>query len=106
MTAKSELAKLGPLSQANPALMKQFAALDAAVMADGALPAKVKELIATAVSLTTQCQYCLEIHSERARHAGATEEELAEATWVAAVVRSGGSLMHAANHVFKGDPTT
>ena len=50
---------------------------------------KYKELIAVAVALTTQCLYCVEIHTNNAKKAGATEQELAETTLVAAALRAG-----------------
>ncbi len=62
--------------------------------ADGAIPAKYRELTAVAVALTTQCQRCIERHSQRAREAGATREELAETVFVAAAVRAGGAVVH------------
>ena len=66
MSAANELAKLGPLSKLNPDAMTAFGAFDAAAMGDGAVSKKTKELIAVAVALTTQCQYCLTIHTEMA----------------------------------------
>lgn len=61
---------------------------------DGAIPAKYRELISLAVALTTQCAYCLDVHSRAAALAGATREELAETAMIAAAVRAGGSLAH------------
>jgi AhpD family alkylhydroperoxidase len=55
-----------------------FLAFDKAALADGAIPKKYKELMAVAVALTTQCPYCIEIHADAARRAGASDEELAE----------------------------
>jgi AhpD family alkylhydroperoxidase len=48
-----------------------------------------------AVAVTTQCPYCIEIHANNARKAGATEAEIAEATIVAAALRAGGAITHA-----------
>jgi AhpD family alkylhydroperoxidase len=45
--------------------------------------------------LTTQCPYCIEIHSNNARKAGATDAELAEAGMVAAALRAGAAVTHA-----------
>ena len=45
---------------------------------------KYKELIAVGVALTTQCPYCIGIHTDGARKAGASEAELTEAAMVAA----------------------
>jgi len=59
------------------------------------LPVKYKELIAVAVALTTQCPYCIVVHSGNARRAGATDAELAEVAMVAAVLRAGATVTHA-----------
>ena len=88
------LSKLGVLEKNAEAGMKAFQALDAAALAAGAVPKKYKELIAVAVALTTQCPYCLEIHKKHAIDAGATQEELAEVTFVAAALRAGAAVVH------------
>ncbi|MBR0831905.1 carboxymuconolactone decarboxylase family protein [Bradyrhizobium manausense] len=62
---------------------------------DGLIPAKYRELISLAVALTTQCAYCLDVHTAQAAKAGATREEVAEAALIAAAVRAGGTLGHA-----------
>jgi AhpD family alkylhydroperoxidase len=62
---------------------------------DGVIAPKYRELISLAVALTTQCAYCLDVHSKAAKKAGATREELAEVAMIAAAVRAGGSLAHA-----------
>ena len=66
-----------------------------AAVAEGAIPVKYKELIAVAVALTTQCPYCIDIHSNNARKAGATEAELTEAAMVSAALRAGAAITHA-----------
>ena len=78
-----------------PEVMKAFWAFDKAAVADGVIPVKYKELIAVGVALTTQCPYCIEIHSNNARKAGATDAELAEAGMVAAALRAGAAVTHA-----------
>lgn len=90
----NNLKKLGTLGKNAEASMKAFQALDQAALADGAIPKKYKELIAVAVALTTQCPYCLEIHKKHAIDAGATEEELAEVTFVSAALRAGAAVVH------------
>ncbi|MBR1176105.1 carboxymuconolactone decarboxylase family protein [Bradyrhizobium sp. KB893862 SZCCT0404] len=62
---------------------------------DGLIPPKYRELISLAVALTTQCAYCLDVHTAQAARAGASREELAEAALIAAAVRAGGTLGHA-----------
>jgi AhpD family alkylhydroperoxidase len=88
------LTKLKKLGELAPDAFKGFMAFDEAVFKDGAIPLKYKELMAVAVAITTQCPYCIEIHSQRAKKAGVTEQELAEATLVSATLRAGGSITH------------
>src|ERR671913_1749450 len=88
------LGKFKRLGELAPDAFKAFVAFDASVMAGGVGPLKYKELIAVAVALTTQCPYCIEIHAKKARQAGATEQELAETTLVAAALRAGGAMTH------------
>jgi AhpD family alkylhydroperoxidase len=99
MFNKQNLTKLKQMNELAPEVMKAFWAFDKAAVADGAIPVKYKELIAVAVALTTQCPYCIEIHSGNARRAGATDTELTEAAMVAAALRAGASVTHA-THVF------
>ena len=61
---------------------------------ESALSRKVKELIALAVAHTTQCPYCIESHVKAAKKAGATDQEIAEAIFVAAALRAGGAFAH------------
>lgn len=95
MYNKEQLAKLKTMDSLAPEAMKTFWAFDKAAMAEGAIPSKYKELIAVAVALTTQCPYCIDIHSASARRAGATEAEIVEAGMVAAALRAGAAVTHA-----------
>ncbi|HEY5912859.1 MAG TPA: carboxymuconolactone decarboxylase family protein [Verrucomicrobiae bacterium] len=95
MYTKENLSKLKKLDGLTPQVMKAFWAFDKAAVADGAIPVKYKELIAVAVALTTQCPYCIDIHSGNARKAGATDAEMAEAAMVAAALRAGAAVTHA-----------
>jgi AhpD family alkylhydroperoxidase len=61
---------------------------------DGEIPRKYRELIAIGVALTTQCPYCLDVHTGNAKKAGATREELAETVHIAAALRAGAALTH------------
>jgi AhpD family alkylhydroperoxidase len=58
------------------------------------LPRKIKELIAIGVAHTTQCPYCIEAHVNAAKKGGATDQEIAEAIFVAAALRAGGAFAH------------
>lgn len=77
-----------------PDIMKAFADFSRAVFAEGALDVKTKQLIAVAVAHTTQCAYCIKGHTEGAHKAGATDQEIMEAIWVAAEMRAGGAYAH------------
>lgn len=63
--------------------------------AEGALPAKVKELIAVACAHMTQCPYCINGHAKRVLKLGATKEELAETILIAAALNAGACMAHA-----------
>lgn len=82
--------ELAPESQA------AFDAFGRQVFADGALSAKVKQIVAVAVAHVTQCPYCIKGHTKAALRAGATREELMEAIWVAAEMRAGAAYAHSA----------
>ena len=84
-----------------PEAFKGFVAFDEAAFKSGIIPLKHKELIAVAVALTTQCPYCIELHSKRAKQAGATEQELAETALVTAALRAGGAMTHG-THTLEG----
>ncbi len=94
MYDSANLKKLPALKALAPEAMAGFEALDRAALADGAIPRKYKELMALAVALTTQCPYCLDVHREAARKAGATDQELAEVVLVAVALRAGAALTH------------
>jgi AhpD family alkylhydroperoxidase len=97
----SNLGKLKILDANASAAMQAFWAFDKAAMADGAIPVKYKELMALAVAFTTQCPYCIEIHSGKARQAGATDPEIAEVVTIAAALRAGAAITHG-THAFPG----
>lgn len=77
-----------------PHIAEAFRAFSRSVFADGALPAKTKQLIAVAVAHVTQCPYCIRGHTSAALKQGATAEEIMEAIWVAAEMRAGGAYAH------------
>lgn len=77
-----------------PEALAAFQAFSKTVFADGALPAKTKQLIAVAVAHATQCPYCIRGHTEAALRHGATEPELMEAIWVASEMRAGAAYAH------------
>lgn len=73
-----------------------FQTFSKAAFAEGALSAKMKQIVAVAVAHVTQCPYCIKGHTRAALRHGASEQELMEAIWVAAEMRAGGAYAHSA----------
>src|SRR3954470_10575299 len=91
----SDLRLLKQLRDLAPDEFKGFVALDSTVGKEGgAIPRKYRELMAIAIACTTQCPYCLDVHTRAAKKAGATREEVAEAVFVSAALRAGAAVTH------------
>jgi AhpD family alkylhydroperoxidase len=82
------------LRHAQPDVWKGFGALHSAAMADGALPARVKELMALAISVVKQCDGCIANHARSAARLGATPDEVAEALGVALLMDGGPATVY------------
>src|ERR1700682_2388592 len=92
-----DLKILADFKQLAPEDFKGFVGLDRIGGRDGgAIPRKYRELTARAVACTTQCPYCLDVHSRAAKRAGATREEVVEAALLAAALRAGAGVKHGA----------
>src|ERR1700757_2523346 len=90
-----DLKRLGEFKQMAPTEFSAFVQFDKIVgREDGAIPKKYRELIAIAVACTTQCPYCLDVHTKNAKRAGATREEVAEVAFLAAALRAGAAVTH------------
>jgi AhpD family alkylhydroperoxidase len=93
----SDLRLLKQMGALAPTEFNAWLALDKIVgREDGAIPRKYRELIALAVACTTQCPYCIEVHSKAAKAAGASREEITESSLLAAALRAGGAATHGA----------
>src|SRR5271170_4766274 len=93
----ADLKIVGELKKLAPTEFQGFLELDKIVgRDDGAIPRKYRELMALAVACTTQCPYCLDVHTTAAKKAGATREEVAEAAFIAAALRAGAAVTHGA----------
>jgi AhpD family alkylhydroperoxidase len=77
------------LREGVPEVIGAYAAMQKAVMLDGALPAKVKELIALAIAATRQCDGCIAAHASGTAHQGANEAEVAETMGVVVLMNGG-----------------
>lgn len=88
--AMEELAAQGRvLRDLIPNVYAANSALSRAVMVDGALTRCQKELIALAISVTRECDGCVDAHARGAVRAGASREEVAEAMGVAIYMNGG-----------------
>lgn len=87
---------IGEIATLNPDLMKGHDRLAASATAAKALDAKTRELIALAVAVTTRCDGCIAVHTQAARDAGASKEELMEALTVAIALNAGAALVYSA----------
>lgn len=91
---KDAIKNLGQLKRLKKELYESFVEFDGKVFAEGSLSAKTKELIAIACAHITRCPYCIDAHVRRAANAGATDEEIAEAVFVATAMSAGASIAH------------
>ena len=87
---------MGALGKEIPGPMAGFAKLHEQSMADGALSAKTKELIALAIAITVRCDGCIAYHVHDALHSGATRPEIVEAIGVAVMMGGGPSTIYGA----------
>ena len=78
-----------------PEVYRGFAQLHAASLADGALTARTKELIALAIAVADRCDGCIASHARGAVRSGATPEEVAEALGVTLMMGGGPATVYA-----------
>jgi AhpD family alkylhydroperoxidase len=71
--------------------LKRFMHLDTAAYADGALPARQKELLGLVASMVLRCNDCIDYHILQCVKAGWKDEELYEVFNIALVI--GGSIV-------------
>lgn len=92
-----DLSLLKEMRKLAPAEFEAWLNLDKIVgRSGGAIPPKIRELIAIAVACTTQCPYCIEVHTKAAKALGASREEIVETAFLAAALRAGAAATHGA----------
>jgi len=64
------------------------------VSTGGSLDAKTKELMSIALSVACKCEWCIAFHVKNALDAGATRQEIMEASFVAVLMCGGPGLMY------------
>jgi AhpD family alkylhydroperoxidase len=83
------------LRRAAPEVWRGFAAMHEAAVADGVIPARIKELVALAIAVVKECDGCIAYHARAAVKAGATPEELAEVLGVTMLMDGGSATIYA-----------
>ncbi|OIK08164.1 alkylhydroperoxidase [Bacillus sp. MUM 116] len=91
---KENLKNLNKLKDLAPVQLQAFTEFNTAVFQEGSLTKKEKEIIAVAIAHVTECPYCIDSHTRRAKAEGASLEELVEAVFVVAGVEAGGAVTH------------
>jgi len=84
----------GKLTKEIRGTMSGFGQLYAAATADGALSAKVKQLMALSIAVTVRCDGCIAYHVHDALRAGATRPEIMEAIGVAVMMGGGPAMVY------------
>lgn len=92
--AKDGLKSVGKLVELKKDLATSLITFDQKAFEEGALSTKIKELIAVGAAQITRCPYCIDGHVQRAKKAGATDEEIAEAVFVGITMNAGASFAH------------
>ena len=77
-----------------PEAYRAFLEFDGKAFAGGALPVKTKELIAVGIAHITQCPWCIDVHAQRARKAGASDAEIGEVIFVSMAMAAGAAWSH------------
>lgn len=83
------------LRHAIPETWTGFQSLHGAAMAEGAVPTRLKEAVALAISVVKRCDGCIAYHAKGAARAGATAEEIAEVLGVALLMDGGTASVYA-----------
>ena len=80
------------LDEMLPDTAEAFGKLRESIFEGGEIDRKNKELIAIASSVLMRCQFCVDVHSQRALAHGASKKEIAEAIAIAMFVAGGSQL--------------
>jgi len=85
--------KLAPYRKSQGETMAGFGQMAKAAMAEGAVSAKHKEMIALAIGVTQHCGGCIAFHVKALRRLGCTRAEFEEALGVCVYMGGGPGLM-------------
>ncbi|NWK80175.1 carboxymuconolactone decarboxylase family protein [Aquitalea sp. LB_tupeE] len=90
------MAGIGDFAKHNPDVLKGLSTIEGAAGRSAKLEPKMHELIALAVAVTTRCDGCIAVHTQKAVEHGASREEITEALGVAIAMNAGPALVYSA----------
>jgi AhpD family alkylhydroperoxidase len=90
------LERVGDYARQSPDVVRGLMTIDGAAARTGHLTPRMHELIALAVAVTTRCDGCIAVHTQKAVEHGATLEEISEALGVAIALNAGAALTYSA----------
>lgn len=77
-----------------PDVVRAFGGMFQAIMKEGALSVREKELIALGIGLAVRCTGCINMHVEKCLKAGASRAQIMEAAGVAVLMQGGPTYMY------------
>jgi len=78
-----------------PDVMRSFASMHGAALAEGELSRALKEGVALAISVVKRCDGCIAYHAKGAARAGATKAQIAELLGVTLLMDGGTASVYA-----------
>jgi AhpD family alkylhydroperoxidase len=100
------MGRIGELSKLSPDSVGGYLMATGAGAKTAHLDEKTRQLISLAVAVTTRCDGCISVHSQKAVESGATKEEIAEALGVAIAMNAGAALVYSARALDAVDAST
>ncbi len=91
---------ISQLTKEAPELQGAFGNFLGAVLSEGALSVKTKELIALGIAVSKACKSCTVLHASKGLEAGLTREEMIEAGYVA-ILMGGGPAFTTMQHLLQ-----
>ena len=82
------------MAELQPEVFEKFVEFEKAVYEEGTLSTKFKELMAVGITHVTQCDACIAYHTNKAKAAGASDQEIVEAVFVAMELLAGSAIGH------------
>lgn len=90
------MGRIGELGKLSPDSVGGYLMATGAGAKTAHLDEKTRQLISLAVAVTTRCDGCISVHSQKAVENGASKDEIAEALGVAIAMNAGAALVYSA----------